>query len=220
MRARCGACLAFLTPDDVAGGRCPLCQRRLEKSNSSLPQTASPSPAPAKKLPQWLSVLYLLALIAFLPAFGFAVFFLTRYFAPEGWQPRTQEPDLRQLKAIQQQFHAVEERRVAERESEQRRLTQLLRNAKEDSTIEKVLFECYLKGGQAAALGQLEAQLAVDGVTLESLQNREKLSEASEELIAEIKRTAQNHPKAFRAANERFLDTTMPSRSKIIPKKR
>src|SRR5262245_20776852 len=162
MRARCVACLAFLTPDDVAGGRCSLCQSRLDKVSSSPAQPDSPAPVAAKKRRWWLEALYLIALLLSLPGFGVGVFALARYFAPDGWQPAKQEPDLRQLKAALEVSNSIKERQRLERDSQNRRLTLLLRNSKDDSTIEKSLFECFLKGGQTAGLGLLEAQLAMD----------------------------------------------------------
>ncbi len=205
--SRCATCGGPLVCSKPEMPHCPSCQ--------SAPAAAEPSPtAGARSLPWYgkvavraLEVLYLLALLAFLPAFGFGVFLLVRYAAPDGWQPRSTRGDLqRQIDAVRQvsqPFIAAWERRNHEKILAFKRQTELLRQVQDKAAAERAL---------TAALSEIKRQ-AVDNHHLQpqrdwvnQTSNANELADASAELQDELTAVAERFPDAFLAAVKKTRD--------------
>jgi hypothetical protein len=199
-RTRCGCGYTLTLTDPVAG---------------SVPRQ-QPSGQPPSKAPWKLRDILqnTLIVIIWMAACGLLVYFLGRgpsSYAPPPIDTKAVSEELDRIKQIKQS-------QVAEREDSYRKLTRLLQSVKDKQTAQDTLFQCFLRGGAAASVGLMEARLEATRDVLpgfgRDFQNREKGSEASEKLIAEIKNVARRYPRAFRAASERFMDVVMPNRIK------
>lgn len=133
--SRCSACGLPLTASEAAGERCPCCNTRLKKPEPLSDPGLMPHDA-ARQQPIWLklpiTVLSYLVIGVFLAAFGYGVFLLTRWLAPEGYTSRFQrERQYQQMQDMAEQVERVNRPFIQKAESENRKRIKLIKRMTE-----------------------------------------------------------------------------------------